>query len=164
MNIASKNLLVFWLFFVYYQAHTHTHTHTQTKTQASKQTRVRMQAKYTRISSRKDRLSHTETYCWLPVSLCLTVLKSDLAKSAANISMISQYVQATGSSETVVNFKETTHRLTPYKAYTFYTVLWFVYVRTYRVFDGRSFAASRKHIKSSLINYFVILLTFFHTF
>jgi len=59
-----------------------------TKTQAHKQTHVRMQAKYTRTSSQNDRHT-TETYCRLAALLYLTVLKSDVAKSVANIRMIS---------------------------------------------------------------------------
>jgi len=51
--------------------------------------------------------SHTETGCTLSALLYLTVLKSDLAKPAANIRMISQYVQAAKSSETLANFKDT---------------------------------------------------------
>jgi hypothetical protein len=54
------------------------------KTQAHKQTHVRMQAKYTRTSSLNDRHS-TEIYCRLTALLYLIVLKSDVAKSVANI-------------------------------------------------------------------------------
>jgi ABC-type arginine transport system permease subunit len=68
------------VFLVYFQTHT--------KTQAPKQTHVRMQAKYTQ-TSRQNHCHLTEIYCSFAALSYLTLLKSDVEKSAVNIRMIS---------------------------------------------------------------------------